>query len=143
MKAYILRNDKTVLSKKINPKNHEFSHNQGLYVVIPECVNRKIEVDGENKFKRLKDAEIYYFENSSSPIPNKKPGEEDKDPSSGYLDDYVIRNAIEQTGKPGVISLLSKTTSFIRPILQPENIIKLIIFGAIALSLINEIMGRL
>jgi len=142
VKAYILRNDKTVLSKKINSKNPEFSHNQGLYVVVAECVNRKIKADGEDKFIQLEDAEIFYFENSSSPIPKKKPGEADKDPSSGYLDDYVIRNAIEQTGQPGVISFLSKTINFVRPMFVPENIIKFLIFGMIALSLINELLGR-
>lgn len=140
MKAYILRNDKTVLPKKINPKNPEFSHNQGLYVVITECVNRRIKVSNEGT--ELKDAEIFYFENSSSPIPNKKPSEDDKDPSSKYLDDYVIRNAIEQTGQPGVLSVFSKTAALIKPMFKPENIIKFIIFGMIAASLLNEFLGR-
>ena len=140
MKAYILRNDRTVLPKKINPKNPEFIHNKGLYVIITECVNRKMKVI-DNKCE-LDDAEIFYFENSSSPIPNKKPGELVKDPSSKYLDDYVIRNAIEQTGQPGVLSVFSKTAAIIKPLFKPENIIKFIIFGLIAASLLTEFLGR-
>jgi len=140
LKAYILRNDKTVLPKKINPKNPEFSHNQGLYVVITECVKRKMKVSDDTIM--LDDAEIFYFENSSSPIPNEKPGDTDKEPSSKYLDDYVIRNAIEHTGQPGILSVFSKTAAFIKPIFKPENIIKFIIFGMIAASLLTELLGR-
>lgn len=91
--------------------------------------------------KELEGSEIFYTEANSSPIPLSKPGPSYKDPSSGYLDDFIYKNALEQTGDPAIMGALSGLVTLIKPLLEPANLFKIIFLGAIAYQLIKGLIA--
>ena len=90
--------------------------------------------------QEIQGSEIFYQEFNASPVPLKKPEATDKDPSSTYLDDYIYKNALEQTGDPAIIGLVNELAKVIKPFLEPANIFNLFFFGAVGYQLL---MGAL
>lgn len=84
----------------------------------------------------LQGSEIFYSEFNASPVPTKAPVEGDKDPSSSYLNDYIYKNALEQTGDSAIIGLAQGLIAVIKPMLEPANLFKLLFFGAIIYQVI-------
>lgn len=91
------------------------------------------------KTGRLQGSEIFYLESNSSPIPLTKPGSNYKDPSSSYLDDFIYKNALEQTGDPAILGRISGIVQLIRPLLDPANLFKLLFLAAIAYQLLKGV----
>lgn len=138
-----LGNDRTYWTKKADPTKGEIMHNQGLYVLNPEFVKTWIEKEGSGgeEVDYIRGSEIFYFENQASPIPQEKPGEEEADPSSKYLDDFIYINALEQTGDPAILGALTKVGNFLKPVASPGGFIKLVIYGLIAWAIIRGSLG--
>lgn len=84
----------------------------------------------------LHGSEIFYSEFNASPVPTKPPAKGEKDPSSAYLDDYIYKNALEQTGDSAIIGMAQGLVGMIKPMLQPGNVFKLLFFGAMIYQLI-------
>lgn len=122
---------------QVNAEAGDVIIKKGLYVINPDFVQLRKNQDK----RRLEGSEIFYTEANSSPIPLKKPGSNYKDPSSGYLDDFIYKNALEQTGDPAIMGALSGVITLLKPLLEPANLFKLIFLGAIAFQLIRGLMG--
>lgn len=138
MKAIILSNKKTVKILEVANDKPEVTHSGGLYVMSPDAVNRAIWPTDPKKDHKI-EAEIIFFENQSNPV---DPGTgETQDTSKNYLGQYVIRNALEQTGLPRDFGAISSFIASIRRGLTIQNLILLIVFGSIALSIIRQYMG--
>lgn len=137
LKAIVLKNDLTYDEVKIRAEPGEAIINKGLYVVGPGFVQlRKMKGDSG-----LLGGEIFFYESNSNPIPLKKPGSKYEDPSKGYLDDMIYKNALEQTGDPAILGLVSGLVAALKPLLEPAQLFKILFLGLIAWSLIRSLLG--
>jgi len=134
MKAIILTNDKQVLNVDIKGSRSEFTFRKGLYVLSPTAINRRI----DPKRNKILGAEAIYFESTSTPVPTIKPGELDGDPSSAYLGQYVITNALTQTGAPAMMGALGGVIKQVKELVTLRNIAMFIIFGSIAYNMFMQ-----
>lgn len=104
-----------------------------------DYVNPRIELKNEQQI--LNGSECFYFESNTNPVPLKKPGKNDPDPSTIYLDQFVYKNALEQTGDPAVLGAFSSALQLIKPLLNPANMFKFFFFGLIIYSLVRSLLG--
>lgn len=137
MRILFLRDDRTYQSQNRTNQGGEafLGSNKGLYVMDPTAIQPYTEAG------LVEGSEIIFFESNSSPVPVKppKPGKKGEftDPSTTYLDNFIYKNALEQTGDPQVLSLLTGIMDMIRPLLAPANFIKLVLVLLIAQAIIR------
>jgi len=141
MRILLLRDDRTYEYKaRVNQGGEAFlGPNKGLYVMDPTAIQPYTQAG------QVEGSEIIFFESNSSPVPVKppKPGKkgEINDPSTTYLDNFIYKNALEQTGDPQVLSLLTGIMGLVRPLLEPANFIKMILVLLIAQAIIRGALG--
>lgn len=124
--------DRTYEEHKINTSTGEAILNKGLYVINQDFIQVRL-MEPSNE---LQGSEIFYSEHNASPVPTRPLEPGFKDPSSRYLDDFIYKNALEQTGDPAVLSMAQGLVNAIRPLLEPANLFKLVFFGAVIYQLI-------
>lgn len=138
----LLRDDRTYEVKERGPAGSEtyLGRNKGLYVIDPKAIQPFILKD------KIKGSEILFFESNSCPVPifKPKPPEagkpEEADPSTQYLDNFIYKNALEQTGDPQILSMMSHLSGLIGPMLNPGNLVKVILFGLLLQAIIRGLI---
>lgn len=91
--------------------------------------------------EQLQGSEIIYFQSNSNPVPLKKPGKDQGDPSQELLEAVVYQNALEQSGDPAILGALAGAANLLKPLAKPENMFKFLFFGLIIYSLIRSMLG--
>ena len=130
MKAYILKRSKTVEQIKTNDSTILTSN--GIYVAGSYAKPR---VDMETW--RYGEPEVFFFEGDASPITLK----EEKDPSLDYLEEFIILNAIEQSGKSRLEGSLVSLIELVKPLRDPQNFFMFLLGALILVSLIRGWLG--
>jgi hypothetical protein len=88
MRVLILKKDRTVKRKNVNPNKRDFEDNKSLYILSPDRIQNYISPNGG-----LRGAQIIFFEDN----PNGLSGEDEpEDKSALFLDDIVKINFIQQ-----------------------------------------------
>lgn len=128
-KGIILLQSRKVKIKKINPKRTHIKWRSGLYVIDPESI-RPVEKDD-----KIMGSEIIWFEGNPNPL--SKAGISDK--SGEFLDEYIIKNTLDQTGSGPRIDIGNWSES-ISWLWDPKNIVAVMVGGAILYGLIYGLL---
>ena len=90
IKTYILKKDRTVEELKVKLGKGYFTHDNGLYCITSSVTLRAKE--DPSHFNTV--PEMFFYQDNPVPINEK----ERKGPE--FLEDFVIENALRDTGKP-------------------------------------------
>lgn len=141
MRVLFLRDDRTFEIRRRDQKGGEafLGPSKGLYVMDPRAIQPYM-IEG-----MVEGAEIIFFESSSSPVPIRRPAKNKAgvppDPSTTYLDNFIYKNALEQTGDPQILGLMSQLSGVIRPLLEGGNFVKIILFLLILQAVVRGLMA--
>ena len=121
----ILKRNRTIETKNVDPTKNCFEFQGGIYAIYPEAVNITTRNGVINSHP-----EVYYVE--GDPIPLFK--HEKKDTQQGFLDEVVLKNAIEAlSGKPGM--MFSLVLDYLK---NPK---KLLLLGFVVIIAVSFLSG--
>jgi len=126
--CYILKRDRTIREKGVNPDNSYFEYNDGIYQILAECVNVSAESGTIASVP-----ELYYVEDIPQPINYKPPpvtakGKKKQPEAPPFLEKVLIENAIE-----GLAGGPSELLKFLKDFLMNPARLLIIVFAIIIL----------
>lgn len=90
MRAILLTRNKQAIIKKINAKSNDWEFRKSIYILDPKRVQNYRQKGKE----KVSGSQMIFFEDNPNPLNHE---ENPEDLSSGYLDDVVVINFIQQT----------------------------------------------
>jgi len=136
-KALILLKSRELIVHRANATKAHFRYGDGIYVITDSDIQN---VDEAGK---IRGAEAIYFEGNPNAVSHIKPKvkkENELDPSSVYLNEIVIMNALKQTGS-GPRFDFGNMFGFLAPLKDPVNLMYILFIGVILYGILSQALG--
>ena len=136
-KALILLKSRELIIHRANATRAHFRYGDGIYVITDSDI-QNVDEDG-----KIRGAEAIYFEGNPNAVSYTKPksrGEDELDPSSVYLNEIVIMNALKQTGS-GPRFDFPNILSYLAPLKDPVTLMYILFIGVILYGVLSQALG--
>jgi hypothetical protein len=128
IKVYLLNQDRTIITKKVEAGKGFFTHQSGLY-----CITHSTTLAAKEQASNFNTIpELFYFTDNPLPI-NEVQGK-----GADFLESMVIENALKDTGKPSGTWLISLSEKLL---LHPAKIMGVLIAIGVGVIVLRVALG--